>query len=178
MANGGSSDSVVAARAKYAKDVNAYVNDYIRFGDVKAGAVLTVVVAVVAAMGKALPAVLVAAKHSCPILVICVVLSVMASISAAVAILYCAFSLLPRVDSQPSLNSFPDIAKKTPKDYATEIAALTEADIVSNLSEHNVAISRVAMQKFGHISTAVKALVVLLFVAFAIVVLFVFASVA
>ncbi|MEJ7598496.1 MAG: Pycsar system effector family protein [Kofleriaceae bacterium] len=167
------SDSVVAAQTKYAKEVNSYINEYIRFADVKAGAGLTITIAVAGALGKAVPALL-AATNNTSGKAFMTGLLLIAGAATAMSIIFATLALIPRVAcAQPSLNSFPDIANYEPGKYADEVAELTERGIARNLSFHNVTLANVAMKKFKSITTAVRSLLVLLVAAFTIVVLYV-----
>lgn len=169
----------VTAQAKYAKEINSYVSEYIRFADLKAGATLTLTIAMSGALGSAIPKIVGAANTSSATKTVFVVLFVLAAIAAVLTILYSAFVLIPRVPPTPtrSLNSFPDIAQLKPEDYAAQIAALTESDIAKNLSVHNVTLALVAKKKFNAITTAIWSLVSLLFVGFVIIVFYVCANV-
>jgi len=177
-AGGSSSDRMSTAQAKYAKEVNAYTNDYIRFADVKAGAVLTLTVAVAGALGNAIHSIVAAANNHSAVKGVLAVSCVLAAFATAVSIVFSTFCLIPRVTSLPSLNSFPDIANLEPDAYAAKVAALTETEIANNLSIHNVTLARIALKKFDAITIAVRALFVLLFSGFVVVLLYVFASIA
>src|SRR6266404_632682 len=105
------SEQPAVSQVKYAKDVNLYVNEYIRFADLKAGAVLTLTIGVAAALAKALPAIFAAAGSSGKAQTILAIPTLIATVAGAMSIVFCALALIPRGEKQPSLNSYPDIAE-------------------------------------------------------------------
>src|SRR5690349_6325521 len=85
-ASRGSADPVATAQAKYAKDINAYVSEYIRFADLKAGATLTLTVVVGGALGSAVPKIVGAANAATATKAVFAVLFLIAAIATVITI--------------------------------------------------------------------------------------------
>jgi len=155
------------ARARYAKDVNSYVSDYIRFADVKVGVVLTLSLAMVGVIVKAAPTISVAAAHTLVGQATFLALAWATAATAALTLIFCALALKPRTQKILSLNSFPDIAAIDEIQYIAKLRALDEEQIVAHIASHTWSLSKIAVQKYRYVGFATWALLVLVLVGFA-----------
>lgn len=157
----------------YAEKVNAYLTDYIKFGDAKAGALLTLIGLLGTVIGVTADNVLPRAANEprwlAAILIAgaCLVLG---------TVLTAWFSLNALSPSTPkanwSLNSFPDIALLASSAYVSKLRELDARTILEGYANHNVALAQIAAKKFRAIQRAVFWLRFALFGSFAYAILY------
>lgn len=143
---------------QYVRDTNAYITDYIKFGDAKAGAVLGFVTALGGVLVGSAPAVpwghAGAAGWASLLLVLALAASFGCGILSAV---FCILALAPNTPSARSLNSFPDIAHRSATEYHAQVLALAARDdLVSEYCWHNWTLANIANTKFRHIGRATR----------------------
>ncbi|WP_437306119.1 Pycsar system effector family protein [Sorangium sp. So ce388] len=157
---------------------NAYLTEYIKFADAKAGAILvfiTLVGAVVSATSERMLSAVRTAGWGA--FALGAIAAVAILVSVTMALWHTAVALSPRTsNANKSLHSFPDIVKMQLEDYLSSVLVLTPESIANNYSIHNYALAKIAMAKYECIGRAMRALRVALLAAFAVALLFVVAS--
>jgi hypothetical protein len=139
----------------FASKTNEYITSYIVFADTKAGALLTFVTILGAAVGFAAPTVLQGAHAAHVAAYVVEWLAAGAVLVTVTMTLWnCLNALSPRMQPANSLHSFPDLAKKTPEQVAKEVGAITVAEVTDHLSRHNAALAFVANEKFKSLASA------------------------
>lgn len=153
--------------SEFHRDRNSYINEYIRFADAKAGAVLSFMSALMGAIGFLTQEVLKATTIAPPpwlslpkaafiltggcLLLIVVVAAIMVT-------LRCMKALDPRLSpAHKSLASFPDISTQNASGL-TELIGVMASDenaVAEEYAKHNIVISLVAMDKFRAISSSI-----------------------
>ena len=140
----------------FAKDVRDYITDYIKFGDAKAGAILTLALAAATILGGF-------ADKSVGALQIANVFVGPAALFAAVFVVATTMTLWhliaaigPRTDAVgQSLASFPDIAVRSVEDYEAAHNSLSDEAIAREFARLNVQLAKIAKAKFGSVSRAI-----------------------
>lgn len=151
---------------EYAKSVNSYVSEYVKFGDAKAGSVLGFIIALFGVMislfSKVLPPLIL--SDTCHVIFFAIFVAIYVFFVVK-TIIHSLNALSPKFNfASKSLNSFPDIATfDTGKEYSDEVTNLSENDFYVQFSKHNWILSKIAVAKFGEISKAIYNLKVSLF---------------
>jgi hypothetical protein len=134
-------------RLQYLRDTNAYINDYIKYGDAKAGAVLGFV-AVLGGVLLASAEKVLAMGRSCVgnaaagFLLLAVAFAVISAV-------FCVRALAPNTPRAASLNSFPDIASLGSGEYLAKTRSLSDLDeVATEIALHNWTLANVATEKF------------------------------
>jgi hypothetical protein len=141
----------------FAASTNAYLLDYIKFGDAKAGAILTLAGVIGGGIASLAPKTLADALAVSHWLALGVALTLAAALIFAVTIaVYCARALAPQTPTAGSLHSFPDIGRMTLEQYASGVDKLTEESATREFINHNWTLSRVASTKFNAIALAIR----------------------
>jgi hypothetical protein len=144
-------------RIEYVRTTSAYITDYIKFGDTKAGAILGLVAVIAEAVAGSAPGALQTAAQAgngTAYMTASVLAGVL--ISAALTAWHCVTALSPRTEKAASLNSFPDVAHLSAAAYVTQVSALPDdAAIAAEYSKHNWTLSNIAVKKFNSIGRAV-----------------------
>lgn len=132
----------------FAKDVRAYVSDYIKHSDAKAAALMTAVGLLGGAVW-ALAASTLKAAHDYPrTLALTFALLAVGVAGLCTAVLFCLGALIPRVPkAQGSLASFPDIAAKSQAAYVDEVSRLDEQTAAAEYALHAWTLSQVNLNK-------------------------------
>jgi hypothetical protein len=142
----------------FAKDVRAYVLDYIKVSDAKAGAVSTGVALVGAAVGSIAEKTLRGAHAQSPrslVLVLVVLLLIVSSV--VLTVIYTISTLLPRTPTAAgSLASFPDISKDQQATYVEKVCSLDEPSVAAEYAAHAWTLSHIALSKFGSLKKALR----------------------
>lgn len=151
----------ILPRLEFARDVRAYVLDYIKVCDAKAAAVSTGIALVGTVAGavaeKTLKSV---SDHRVAEIAALVVLAVVVG-SIILAVCFTISTLLPRTaTADGSLASFPDIVKQRQAQYVDHVCGLNEAAITAEYALHTWKLSHIALAKFGSLEKALKALTV------------------
>lgn len=145
------------ARLPFSESTRAYLSDYIKYGDAKAGAILSLTLAITGALGIAVEksGVIGHATHpTVRLLAACIL--VVTAYSTVMIVVHTIRALDPRTESAAkSLASFPDIAKMTVAEYTAACGALSNTDWSAEYEKHNVTLARVASDKYAHISKSV-----------------------
>jgi Pycsar effector protein len=143
-------------RSEFAADTRSYITDYIKFGDTKAGAVLTLALAVAGAVSTVFEKIIISVHGVSSCVVVLAVLSGGAvAVGTLVVVWFCVTALSPRVTpAGESLASFPDIAAN-PDAFLEQSKGLTDDEIPRHLEVHVAALAGVANAKFAAIRTAV-----------------------
>ncbi len=143
-------------RNEFASKTNAYLLDYIKFADVKAGAILTFAGLVGGGIASTAPKTLAASTALAPAIGFSAAAVVALTLVFALGVAICclrAFS--PRTPKAASLASFADIAGMKLEEYAAGVAALTTGEATAvEYCKHNWTLSHVAQSKFNAISAA------------------------
>lgn len=145
-------------KSEYCEKINSYITDYIKFGDAKAGSIL----AFTSAIGGSLISQV--DKYYVKAHTISACFSSMLLLSFILCLFFCLLvawhclrSLSPRTSTAESLNSFPDIVKRTAGEYVKDIESVTtEESIAIQYSKHNWTLAHIASKKFSAISTAIS----------------------
>ncbi len=141
----------------FATNTNAYLLDYIKFGDTKAGAILALAGVIGGGIASLAPKTLTDALKLSHWLAIGVALTLAAALGFAITIaVYCARALAPQTPVAASLHSFPDVARMTLEQYASGVDKLTEESATREYVNHNWTLSRIASMKFDAIATAIR----------------------
>ncbi|WP_437795469.1 Pycsar system effector family protein [Sorangium sp. So ce693] len=164
--------------ADFSSKTNAYLTEYIKFADAKAGAILvfmTLVGAVVSATSERMLSTAYTAAWGAFVLGAIAAGAILVSVT--MTLWYTVAALLPRTsNANQSLHSFPDIVKMQPEYYASSVLALTPESIARNYSFHNHALAKIAMAKYESVERAMRALRVALLAAFVVALLFAVAN--
>lgn len=158
---------------EFFRERNQYINEYVRFADGKAGAVLGLATLIVGALGLLTQDLLKAFAVPAPWW-----LSVskrafvwtggsllfLAALSSAAVAYYCLTALRPRLPAaQDSLASFPVLAKQDARKIKEILERVkTPEDVAEHYALHSIEISALAMEKFKAIGSSIKWLVFLL----------------
>lgn len=162
-----------AGRRKFAEDTRAYVADFLKFGDAKAGALLGFGVTVAASMGALL-------ERSADAVFAAPVGYRWALAPVAMAVVYATVmltvhtihALAPNTpDADESLASFPDISKLSTPEYSKRCGGLSDDGWALQYERHSVALAKIAQLKFSHIRSGVWWLKVLVFTSYVLVLL-------
>jgi hypothetical protein len=146
---------------EFAKGVREYLLDYIKFADAKAGAILTFLGILGAAVGTLAEKTAEGlAKIQIGTWQVFALATLGGFLVGTVGTLACALrALKPRASSKPedgrSLASFPHIATMEVNDYVVAVAALNEDGIADQLARHTWILSRIAGTKYSSIAHAV-----------------------
>lgn len=139
----------------FVQGTNAYLLDYIKFGDAKAGAILTLTIAAAGGAASTGPKALESAKTvglGASLFTLALLAAVL--VFALLVVRACVHALRPRVDSAKSLHSFPDIASMSLDAYVDAVRALPEESISVQYCRHNWTLASVATAKFAEIARA------------------------
>jgi Family of unknown function (DUF5706) len=134
----------------------AYISDFIKFADTKAGAIIALTAAICSLFG-ANATNIVAATKAAPLW-----LAVAAGIGGAVTLLsalltvwFALKAITPDTGrTTASLASFPDIAALTEDAHCEQLAGLDEAGLIHNYALVNGRMARIACSKYEFIATA------------------------
>lgn len=142
----------------YCQKTNAYMVDFIKFGDAKAGSILTLAGLIGGGVASKAEPIFTSAYKLCPIAGVFVGLNVLVilffMIKVAIASLDALKPRVPVTEGQ-SLNSFPDIAKMNEKDFRDAVNAMSDTKIADNYATHNWTLSKLTLDKFTDIGNAV-----------------------
>ena len=142
----------------FASDVRAYLLDYIKFADAKAGGALTFVALLGTSTAWLFGRGFNPLSH--PEWSAMCLIGLVAALVTAVGLLGAACwslrALAPRTPSvESSLASFPDIAKMKPLQFLEQATAITEAASSKEMAKHAYALARIADAKFAAIRVSV-----------------------
>lgn len=144
---------------EHARFTNAYVTDYIKFADAKAGAITAGSSAGLAALGALANTVLSKPALECGWHVIAIICAVLGGLVLLGSVAFALMSLIPRVQaSSGSLFSFPDICKRSLPDYVASLCGLDDRKALDQLSSQNHTLCVVLNTKFVHQKNAVMCL--------------------
>lgn len=151
-------------RIEYAKNINIYLNDYIKLADLKAGTIFTVNGAVMGIIYSQIKIETFCLSLNWNIIFI-IFIFIIYALSLAISIT-CILSIIPRVEKTRniSLNSFPDIAKINCNNYIEifKSSRLNEEEIAKNYSTHNWLLSNLLLKKMKLIKSSFICLIILL----------------
>jgi hypothetical protein len=150
---------------EFIRDTRAYVSEYIKFADEKAGAVITFVTVLGASVGFAANDFLAGLKASSVVwYVVGVIVGATVLLCAIMTPVHALAALAPNTNSDVmSLAAFPVIANLPPDEYIAKVIALSPDDVVTHYAAHNVILSGIATSKFSAIAAAMSWLRALLF---------------
>ena len=158
----------------FAKDTRAYILDYIKFGDQKAGAVVTFVTllgGVVAFASKTYFETLNAANTTW--FVTGLTVGAVVIVAGVMALWHAILALAPNtVSGTPSLAGFPDIAAIPEQTYEAAAVNIDTAGIVSSYALHNHVLAGIATAKFAAIRRAITWVRVLALAAFGMILIY------
>ncbi len=143
--------------SEFGEKNRAYITEYIKFGDAKAGAIIALVTAVAGALGACAKA----ALHH--VIVSSWMFAILAYAAGAVALVsgvLCLWrsleSLSPRTPrAGESLASFPDVAGLDPAELEKRSTTLDATGIAREYSRVNATLARISAEKFRLISKSV-----------------------
>lgn len=152
-----------------------YISDYIKFADAKAGAVMTITVALGAVAGFAANEFFAAVRAASDVwFAAATIIAAVGAACAAMTVWFCIEALAPNTTAaQNSLASFPDIAKMDAVAYKSAVVALDSAAAAAEFASLNTTLAAIASLKFGNVRTAVLWLRGLLFSIYAMVLVYV-----
>lgn len=142
----------------YCEKINAYITNYIKFADVKAGSILAFTSAVggglLSQADKFYGKTLTISSCMSHLFLIFFVLSLFFCL---MVIWHCLVSLSPRAIVAKSLNSFPDISKYTVDEYVKKIELeITPKSMVTEYTRHNWTLAQITSRKFLAINTSIQ----------------------
>lgn len=151
-----------------------YISEYVKFGDSKAGAILTLgltVAGLLAALSDKL--IEVASDSAAWVMPVLAVAGILLALATVMLVLNSIEALSPRVSSnRKSLVSFPDIAKE-PDWYLNSVASLADGRAAGEIEKHVCELSKIAVEKYTHVTKAIGWLRLQVLGAFALAVLYV-----
>ena len=135
----------------------AYISDYIKFADAKAGAALALVLAVASAATAFADHTISDFKSAAPVFsVLGVVIALPLVVSTVIAILYAILAISPKVTpAESSLASFPDIAEMSHADYLGACRVMTEDSEIDAYASVNSRLATIAMSKYSAIADTI-----------------------
>jgi hypothetical protein len=144
-------------RLEFGENTRSYLTDYIKFADGKAGAVLTLGIAVASAAGAVADRTSQSFAHvNGAFSVVAILLGFPVVVSTVMLILHAIRAIAPNTKSaQHSLASFPDIASMRPEDYVAACRGLSEDGAVEAYAQVNARLATIATAKFASITEAV-----------------------
>ena len=146
-------------KSEFVASTNSYITDYIKFADVKAGALLTLSSLLAAGIGRLSFGLFdsLEGRDSCWCWAITVV-TIWVGVSLLGTLWMSLRALSPNLQkAKDSLRSFPDIAGCKCEDYTQSSLKLnSEEEIVSHFCAHNWTLSRIADAKFKALQCAVS----------------------
>jgi len=150
--------------AEFGEKTRAYVTEYIKFADAKAGAIVALVGLVGGALGvSAKPMLGAIASSHWSFGVLAVSLGVIAAVSGVMCLWHALDALSPRApQAQRSLASFPDIARIDVDEYVAKARGLDTAGMANEYALVNSTIASIATAKFGSIRGSIWWLRILL----------------
>ncbi len=149
----------IKAAVDFAAKTNAYVTDYIKFGDAKSGAILSFATLVAGAVASSAPGSLRLLRAFSPLALAVGALAVLGVLAFSLAVaMACIQALAPRTPKASSLHSFPDIATMKPGDYESRLRAIDHGGVTREYANHTQTLSAVAVQKFDSIARATRLL--------------------
>jgi hypothetical protein len=142
--------------AEFGEKNRAYITEYIKFGDAKAGGIVATVGIVGGALGACVRMTFPAISGSLWILGIPAILAAASAALCGLACLWRALdALAPKTPSaNRSLASFPDIASASDQEYAANVATLDTASIAAEYASVNRTLASVATAKFKSINSS------------------------
>lgn len=147
-------------KSEFVASTNSYITDYIKFADVKAGALLTLSSLLAAGIGRLSFSLFDALKgrDSCWCWVVTIVVTIWFGVSLLGTLWMSLRALSPNLQkAKGSLRSFPDIAGRSCERYIQSSLELnSEEQIVSHFCAHNWMLSRIADAKFKALQYAVS----------------------
>lgn len=144
-------------KIKFVASTNSYITDYIKFADLKAGALLTLSSLIAAGLGKFSDSLfdVLKGRDSCWYWFTVIVI-IFVGVSLLVTLWRTLSALHPNLKkAKDSLHSFPDIAARSCEDYTQSAKKLDSGEkIVSHFCAHNWTLSRIANAKFQALQRA------------------------
>ena len=147
-----------SCRSEFASRTNAYLLDYIKFADAKAGAILTFAGVVGGGIASTAAKTLADARTVAAGIELGAAVVIGAVLVLAIGVaMFCLRALAPNTPGAASLTSFPDIARMPLDQYVGSVAGLTTDEAAAReYANHNWTLSRVAQSKFDAIKAATR----------------------
>lgn len=163
--------------ASFAEATNEYLLENTKFADAKAGAILSLVGLIGAALGVAAKPVLAGVRNvHLGVQIAMLVIGLVIAVGVASAIGFCLVAIVPRTHRSDSLRSFSDISARSGQAYAALVVGATPEDLVRNICLHNVVLAGIAETKFRAIGRAVRAMAVAVYGVYVFVLVYAFAA--
>ncbi|WP_437945560.1 Pycsar system effector family protein [Sorangium sp. So ce296] len=142
--------------AEFSSKANAYLTEYVKIADAKAGAILAFAAAVGAVVSATSERMLTTARTAAWwAFWLGAVTAAAVAVSVLMTLVHTIDALSPRTGkAEHSLHSFPDIANMASEAYVNAVVALTPEAISRNYSLHNHTLAQIALAKFGSIEKA------------------------
>jgi hypothetical protein len=146
---------------EHARFTNAYVTDYIKFADAKAGAITAGATAGMVLVQTLSTSVLEAPALGCVARVFAYIFAIGGGLALLLAAAFSLCSLIPRIKkSNGSLFSFPDICGQDAPSYLSGLCSLDGKTAFEHLSNQNHNLCNVVSSKFTNQKRAVVCLLV------------------
>lgn len=154
------------AAVEFAAQSNGYVTDYIKFGDAKAGAVLSFTAVVAGAAVSSATSSFDLLRSVSTIALAAGALLLLCLLALALGVAWaCVSALDPRTPKGKSLHSFPDVSEMDAEVYEAQLRGLDAHAATREYAMHTKVLSAIALQKFESIGSAVRRLRWMLLVA-------------